>query len=222
MQFEAGRRPVGAWRWDLATDSWTWDDSIARLHGYGPADAPAPSTALVIVHTMRSDRAAVRELLDQLRRHPAPFAAMMRVHATTGHVVPVTIVGQPDPQHPRILSGWLVPHGSGGFDGGIDGGVAEEPDRADAVVELEDQVTHLHRALATRDLIGRAKGIVQARLGLDDQAAFDLLSRTSQNANLRLVTVAERLVAQAETAQVPEEDRRAFGESLVRLVRAAR
>jgi len=210
MQFVAGRRSVGAWRWDLVADAWTWDESITRLYGYGPADAPAPSTDLIIVHTMLSDRQAVRELLAQLRRHPAPFAAIMRVHSTAGDVIPVTIIGQPEPQSPQVLSGWLVPHGADGF--------ATESLPTDAVAELEEQVTHLHRALVTRDLIGRAKGILQARLGLSDQAAFDLLSRTSQNANVRLVTVAERLVAHAETAQVPEPARRAFGESLVRLV----
>jgi hypothetical protein len=214
MQFVAGRRPVGAWRWDLATDRWTWDEWITRLHGYGPTDAPAPTTELVIVHTMRPDRAAVQELLDQLRRHPAPFAALVRVHATTGRVTPATIIGRPEPERPRVLSGWLVSHD--------EGDVPAAADPAPSVADLEQEVTHLHRALDTRDLIGRAKGILQARLGLDDQAAFDLLSRTSQNANVRLVTVAERLVAQAGTAQVPEPDQRAFGESLMRLVLAAR
>jgi hypothetical protein len=206
MQFVAGRRPVGAWRWDLGTDGWTWDESITRLHGYGTADAPAPSTDLIIIHTVRSDRAAVRELLEQVRRHPEPFAAIVRVHSIAGHVIPATITGQPEPQCPRVLSGWLVPHGEG----------SEES--ADVVAELEEQVMHLHRALGTRDLIGRAKGILQARLGLADQDAFDLLSRTSQNANVRLVTVAEHVVAHAETTPFPEQDRRAFGASLARLV----
>ncbi len=210
MQFVAGRRPVGAWRWDLGTDGWTWDESITRLHGYGTADAPAPSTDLIIIHTVRSDRAAVRKLLDQVRRHPEPFAAVVRVHSIAGHVIPATITGQPEPHRPRVLSGWLVPHS--------EGETSTEPQPTDVVAELEEQAMHLRRALATRDLIGRAKGILQARLGLADQDAFDLLSRTSQNANVRLVTVAEHLVAHAETTHVPEQDRRAFGESLVRLV----
>jgi hypothetical protein len=214
MQFVAGRRPVGAWRWDLATDGWTWDESITRLHGYGPSEAPAPTTELIIVHTMRSDRDAVQELLEQLRRDPAPFAAVVRVRSTAGHAIPVTITGQPEPQRPRVLSGWLVPLAT---DAGTDGEPAAADPR-DTVAELEEQVKHLHRALDTRDVIGRAKGILQVRLGLDDQAAFELLSRTSQNANVRLVTVAERLVAHAGTTQVPEQARRAFGESLVRLV----
>lgn len=210
MQFVAGRRPVSTWRWDVGTDGWAWDESITRLHGYGPGEAPPPSTDLIMVHTAQSDRAAVQELLEQLRRQPAPFAAVVRVRSLAGHVVPATIVGQPERQRPDVLSGWLVPHGDDGF--------PTEQQPADVIAELEEQITHLHRALVTRDLIGRAKGILQARLGLADQAAFELLSRTSQNANVRLVTVAARLVAHAETAQVPEPDRRAFSESLVRLV----
>lgn len=52
----------------------------------------------------------------------------------------------------------------------------------------------LQQALRNRELIGQAKGILMERLRLDPQAAFDLLVRTSQNANLSLDTVAHRLV----------------------------
>jgi hypothetical protein len=58
----------------------------------------------------------------------------------------------------------------------------------------------LHRedatvALASRDLIGQAKGILMARSDIDADQAFDLLVRASQRMNLKLVEVAERLVA---------------------------
>ena len=217
MQFMAGRRPLGSWRWDVGTDSWTWDESITRLHGYGPPDAPVPSTELVIVHTLRSDREAILGLLAQLRREPAPFAASLRIQSVAGEVVPVTIAGQPEPRNPRVLSGWVVPIAG-------DGPAAESETAtggvASTVAALAAQVEHLHRALDSRDVIGRAKGIVSARTGLDDQAAFELLSKVSQNANVRLVTIAERLVAHAETAQVPERDRRAFCDELLALVTA--
>lgn len=51
----------------------------------------------------------------------------------------------------------------------------------------------LHHALATRDLIARAKGIVMARHGLDDSAAFALLVRAANDRGIRLVELARGL-----------------------------
>lgn len=52
---------------------------------------------------------------------------------------------------------------------------------------------HLTRALASRDLIGRAKGILMERFGLSDEDAFRLLVRSSQDVNMKLHDVAEYL-----------------------------
>jgi anti-anti-sigma regulatory factor len=60
------------------------------------------------------------------------------------------------------------------------------------IAELER--THLHRALASRDVIGQAKGILMARHGIDADAAFHLLRRTSQDLNIKLADVAATLV----------------------------
>ena len=50
-------------------------------------------------------------------------------------------------------------------------------------------------ALASRDLIGQAKGILMERFGIEAFAAFDLLRRLSQDSNVRLVDIAEKVVA---------------------------
>ncbi|SDP87028.1 GAF domain-containing protein [Actinopolyspora xinjiangensis] len=60
-------------------------------------------------------------------------------------------------------------------------------------------VAQLHRALATRDLIGQAKGILMERFDLDADAAFQLLVRSSQDANMKLVAVA-RWLTRAEAS----------------------
>ncbi|MDQ4098473.1 MAG: GAF and ANTAR domain-containing protein [Actinomycetota bacterium] len=52
----------------------------------------------------------------------------------------------------------------------------------------------LERKAASRDLIGRAKGILMAQSGVDDARAFDMLRRASQRLNVKLVDVAERVV----------------------------
>jgi hypothetical protein len=48
----------------------------------------------------------------------------------------------------------------------------------------------LQRALDSRDVIGRAKGIVMERFGLDQDAAFARLVEASQTSNIKLVDVA--------------------------------
>ena len=53
---------------------------------------------------------------------------------------------------------------------------------------------NLERKADTRDLIGRAKGILMARSDIDDDQAFELLRRASQRLNVKLVTVAEKVV----------------------------
>ncbi len=52
-------------------------------------------------------------------------------------------------------------------------------------------------ALAQRDVIGQAKGILMAREGLDADGAFALLAQTSQQRNVKLVQVARELVGDA-------------------------
>lgn len=54
----------------------------------------------------------------------------------------------------------------------------------------------LHRALATRDLIGQAKGILMERFDLDASAAFEMLVRSSQDTNTKLVDVARWLATE--------------------------
>ncbi|ORX06995.1 GAF and ANTAR domain-containing protein [Mycolicibacillus trivialis] len=58
--------------------------------------------------------------------------------------------------------------------------------------------SQLQSALVNRDLIGQAKGILMHREGLTGLQAFQLLLRTSQNANIKLVEIARWVVEQHE------------------------
>lgn len=51
-----------------------------------------------------------------------------------------------------------------------------------------------HEALASRDLIGQAKGILMARQGISSEQAFDALRRASQRLNIKLREVAQRVL----------------------------
>jgi GAF domain-containing protein len=55
------------------------------------------------------------------------------------------------------------------------------------------------RALASRDSIGQAKGMIMERYGVDAVQAFDVLRKLSQDSNVPLVQVAAELVAKAQS-----------------------
>ncbi|WP_255507049.1 GAF and ANTAR domain-containing protein [Mycolicibacterium sp. 018/SC-01/001] len=54
---------------------------------------------------------------------------------------------------------------------------------------------HFRSALASRDIIGQAKGMLMERFDITAPAAFELLRRLSQESNTKLHDVAERIVS---------------------------
>jgi hypothetical protein len=72
---------------------------------------------------------------------------------------------------------------------------------ATAHEEEERKATQLHAALATREMIGQAQGILMERERISPDEAFDILRRASQHLNLKLRVVAQSLV---DTGERPE------------------
>ena len=72
---------------------------------------------------------------------------------------------------------------------------AAELDWAVRVQRLENEVSGLRRAMATRGVIEQAKGVLAVRLNCDPEQAFAHLSRISQETNVRLADVAADVVA---------------------------
>ena len=60
---------------------------------------------------------------------------------------------------------------------------------------------NLERKADTRDLIGRAKGIVMSLEHVTDDKAFHMLRDASQRLNVKLTTIAQQV---NETGQLPE------------------
>ena len=65
----------------------------------------------------------------------------------------------------------------------------------------ERRATNLHAALATREVIGQAQGILMERERVTADEAFDILRRASQHLNRKLREVAQNLV---DTGDTPE------------------
>jgi ANTAR domain len=76
-------------------------------------------------------------------------------------------------------------------------------DRVDAAAaddefeKLRAEVTGLRRALESRGLIERAKGVLMQRHGWDAERAFQHLVRLSQHTNVRLAELAAQVVTEA-------------------------
>jgi GAF domain-containing protein len=62
----------------------------------------------------------------------------------------------------------------------------------------ERRAANLHAALATREVIGQAQGILMERERLSSDQAFDILRRASQHLNLKLRDIAQNLVDTGE------------------------
>ncbi|OBF53286.1 response regulator receiver protein [Mycobacterium sp. 852002-50816_SCH5313054-b] len=60
-----------------------------------------------------------------------------------------------------------------------------------SVMRRQDQ---FRSALASRDIIGQAKGVIMERFKLDAVEAFELLSRLSQNSNTKVIEIARSLI----------------------------
>lgn len=73
---------------------------------------------------------------------------------------------------------------------------------ASIAVATAHEAAGLRKAIDARHLVGLAQGMIMERYGLDADRAFAVLRRLSRDNNLKLRTVAERVIA---TRQLPAE-----------------
>lgn len=65
---------------------------------------------------------------------------------------------------------------------------------AAAAILAGSHAEQLYSAVSTRDRIGQAKGIIMERFGVDDVRAFELLRTLSQENQMKLVDIAQRII----------------------------
>jgi len=71
--------------------------------------------------------------------------------------------------------------------------------QAAVALDYAREIDNLNEAMRTRQLIGRAVGIVMERYGMPEERAFAFLARISQTRNVKLRLVADELVAATES-----------------------
>ncbi|MET0898431.1 MAG: PAS and ANTAR domain-containing protein [Mycobacterium sp.] len=167
---------VGRFEYHYRTDTWTWSDTVARIHGYEPGEVQ-PTTELVLSHKHPDDLAQVKGLLQQAA---APFSSRHRIRTKSGDERNVVVVGNAVTDD----DGQIV--ATRGFYIDITESVNSE---------VQDAVSkELEEILAHRETIEQAKGMLMAVYSLSADAAFGILRWRSQECNVKLWTVAAQLV----------------------------
>ena len=82
---------VGTFAYRYDTDTWTWSDTVAKMHGYEPGEVQ-PTTEVVLSHKHPDDLARVKALLKQ---SSAPFSSRHRIRTTTGETAKLLLSALP-------------------------------------------------------------------------------------------------------------------------------
>ncbi|MFE4465128.1 PAS and ANTAR domain-containing protein [Oerskovia sp. NPDC056781] len=193
-------RLTGQWRFDLTTGRWWWSEETYRIHGFEPHEV-VPTTALVLAHKHPADRERFREVFEAAKVSGGPFHSVHRIMDARGHERIVTLVGQgrldPDTGGVLELMGYFVD---------ITAPVAQ---RAEHLAGK-----HIRAAATHRGTIEQAKGILTVTHGLTIAEAFQLLRGTSNQHNVPVRDLAERLVTLGRILPVDEHRRHAVDEFL--------
>jgi hypothetical protein len=82
--------------------------------------------------------------------------------------------------------------GINGFGGETEALIGMFATHAAIAMIASDKQSQFASALASRDVIGQAKGMIMVRFDVDAVRAFELLQRLSQDSNVRLADVVAR------------------------------
>jgi ANTAR domain len=72
--------------------------------------------------------------------------------------------------------------------------VVESPETSPRVAELEAEIAQLRDALARRQQIGVATGLLAQRFGISPERAWSLMVRLSQNGHVKVREIAQALI----------------------------
>ncbi|WP_332838813.1 PAS and ANTAR domain-containing protein [Nocardia bovistercoris] len=182
---EAGVEPgvgqrAGRFWFRFADQRWQWSDEVAILHGYVPGRVD-PTTELLLAHKHPADRAEVADTLARVVQTGAPFSSRHRIIDAAGLTRHVLVVGD------RWCDEEGVVIGTTGYYVDVTETLAAE--RAEVVDE------QLPVLVAARAAIEQAKGALMLVYGIGAEQAFGVLAWRSQETNVRVRVLAEKLVA---------------------------
>lgn len=165
---------VGSFQFHLAEQRWVWSAEVARMHGYALGEVE-PTTELLLSHKHPDDRAKVAEILDRVQTGGL-FSSRHRIVDSGGKVHWVVVVSD------RMTDDNGEVTGTHGYYIDVTTGIQSDLTVAMATV------------VESRAVIDQAKGILMAAYGIDADRAFEILKWRSQATQMKLRTVAARLL----------------------------
>ena len=188
------REPMGWFKYVVATDEWTWSESLYAMHGFEPGEI-VPTTDVFMAHKHPEDRIRTGQVLDDVLADGQPFCCRHRIVNTQGNVrIVVSIgVGELDAEGSvQIVHGYFV-----------------DITDASARARREEITAAVEASAATRATIEQAKGALMLAEGLSADDAFELLAAHSSEANIKIRDVAgsivDRLSAPYTNGETPNQ-----------------
>lgn len=198
---------VGSFSYLRAEDRWFWSDAVAAMHGYAPGEVE-PTTELMLSHKHPDDKAAVAELIDRVRHEGVAFSSQHRIVDVSGKVRRVVVAGD------SVVDDAGEVIGSSGFYVDITDGFT---------ADVQESVTrHVATIDEKRSAIQQAVGMIRMAYGVSEDRAFDVLKWRSQETNVKLRTIADRLVSEVASAPLSADARSRLDHILLNAHRDAR
>jgi hypothetical protein len=174
---------VGSFRFWFDGERWEWSDEVARMHGYEPGTV-APTTELMLSHKHPDDREHVRDLLEHALHSGESFSSRHRFVDTAGGVHDAIVVADCIVDESGAVSG------TAGYY--IDLTSTFDEARYESRQEVLDEA--LPDLFESRAAIEQAKGVMMAVYRVSPDQAFRVLQWRSQETNVKLRTLAKRLI----------------------------
>lgn len=153
-------------------------DAIQNQYGEGPCLEAAWQQHIMHIHDLNVDERWPRYQRHALAQTPIRSLLAYELFVDGPSMAAVNFYADP----PRAFTDESVELG---------GVFATHIALAWSMLRRQDQ---FRSALATRDIIGQAKGVIMERFNLDAIEAFELLTRLSQQSNTRLADIAKGLI----------------------------
>lgn len=184
---------VGTYEYHPSQDKLVWSEEAFQLHGFRSREI-VPTIELAFAHIHADDQEGMRKVMLHALQAGAPFTSYYRLLDSRKRLHRVLATGAASiggNGKVERVSGWLVDLTS--------------TVRLETAAAAEEAV---RRSSEHRAVIEQAKGILMDRFHVSDQAAFEMLLRTSQASNRKLRDCAADLVADtvdpAEGGQVDD------------------
>jgi len=172
-------RQTGRFTYHVASEKWTWDDNVFRIHGYEPGSVE-PTTELIWRSKHEADRDRVMGELGATTRSGAPFSIYYRIRAGDGEHRRVVLVGEG-----RRNGAGEVTQLRGYYLDLTPDFHAESERSANLAVAASAE---------SRATIEQAKGVLMLAYGLDADAAFAMLRWWSRGRGVKVRDIAEGLL----------------------------